>query len=67
MTVFLVLSTFASSPVSLLATTKASAFFLIVCMLPPNTLTHHQHKPEADVYHLISIHPVYLYPPNGVL
>ena len=36
MTIYLVFSAFTSKPVSLLATTKASLFFFIVCMLPPN-------------------------------
>jgi hypothetical protein len=51
MTMSLVLSAFASSPVSLLAN-KASGFFFVECTLP-----HHQHKPKANVYHLISSHP----------
>ena len=51
MTMYLFLSAFTSSPIFLLATTKASAFSFIVCMLPPNIL-HDQHKPEADAYHL---------------
>jgi hypothetical protein len=54
MTMYLVLSAFTSSPFSLLAATKASAFLFIACTLP---LSKHQHKPEADVYNLISIHP----------
>jgi len=33
---YLVLSAFTSSPVFLLATTKVSVFFFIVCMLLPN-------------------------------
>ena len=39
MTMYLVLSAFTSSPVSLLATTIASLFLLIVYTLPPNILT----------------------------
>jgi len=39
MTMYLVLSALTSSPFSLLATTTASAFFFIVCMLQPNILT----------------------------
>ena len=58
MNMYLVLSAFTSSPISLVATTKASAFSFRVCMLPPNILTsYHRHKPEADVYHLVSSHP----------
>jgi len=34
MTMCLVLSTFTSSPVYVLATTKASVFFFVVCTLP---------------------------------
>ena len=52
-----VLSAFTSSPYSLLATTKTFAFFFIICTLPPNMYRHHQHKPEAGVYHLISVCP----------
>ena len=51
---YLVLSAFTSSPISLVATTKASAFSFTVCTLPPNILTS---LPEAGVYHLISSHP----------
>ena len=36
---YLVLSAFTSSPVSFASTTKASAFSLTVCALPPNILT----------------------------
>ena len=36
---YLVLSAFTSSPISLVATTKASAFSFTVCTLPPNILT----------------------------
>jgi hypothetical protein len=39
MTMYLVLSAFTSSPVSLLATTRGSVFFFVVCMLLPNILT----------------------------
>jgi len=39
MTMHLGLSAFTSSPISLLATTKASAFSFIVCTLPPILLT----------------------------
>ena len=53
---YLVLSAFKSVPLSLLATTKASAFIFIVCLLPPN-IQHHQYEPEIDVYHLISSPP----------
>jgi len=35
---------------------KASAFFFIVCMLPPN-MFHLQHKQEADAYNLVSSPP----------
>jgi hypothetical protein len=55
MTMYLVLSAFTSSPISLLATTKASAFSLMVCTLPHDMLNNH-HNPEGDVYHLISSH-----------
>jgi len=44
---YLVLSAFTSSLVSLLATTKASEY----------EYEHHQHKQESDVYHLIPNHP----------
>jgi hypothetical protein len=36
---YLVLSALTSSPISLAAATKASAFFFTVCTLPPNILT----------------------------
>ena len=36
---YLVLSAFISSPISLAATTKASTFSFTVCTLPPNILT----------------------------
>ena len=36
---YLVLSAFTSSPISLVAATKVSAFFFTVCTLPPNILT----------------------------
>jgi len=49
---YLVLSALTSSPISLVAATKASAFSFRVCILPPSIL-HHRHKPEADVYHLV--------------
>ena len=39
MTMYLVLSAFTSRPVSLLAITKASVFFFMVCTLLPNILT----------------------------
>jgi hypothetical protein len=39
MTMYLVLSAFTSRPFSLLATTSASVFYFIVCMLLPNILT----------------------------
>ena len=39
MTMYLVLSAFSSSPISLLATTKFSTFSCIVCTLPSNILT----------------------------
>jgi hypothetical protein len=57
MTVYLVLSVFTSRPVSLLAATNASACPFTVCTLPSKIYLHYQHKPEADVYQLISIHP----------
>ena len=38
-TMYLVLSAFTSSPISLVATTRASAFSFTVCMLPPSILT----------------------------
>ena len=53
---YLVLSALTSSPFSLVAATKASAFSFRVSMLPPSILTY-RHKPEADVYHLVSSHP----------
>ena len=40
--VYLVLSAFTSSPISLVATTRASAFSFRVCMLPPNILSSAQ-------------------------
>ena len=45
------LAAFTSSPISLQVTTKASVFFFIV------RIVHHQHEPEADVYHVVSSHP----------
>jgi hypothetical protein len=39
MTMYLVLSVLTSSPISLWATTQASVFFFIVCLLPPSILT----------------------------
>ena len=57
---YLVLSAFASIPVSLLVTAKASAFSLIVCTFP-------ERKLEADVCHVISSHPSLPEPPNGML
>ena len=39
MTMFLVLTAFTSRPISLLPFNKASVFFFIVCVLPPNILT----------------------------
>jgi len=36
---YLVLSAFTSSPISLVATTKASAFSFTVCTLPPSIVT----------------------------
>jgi len=54
MTTYLVLSEFPSNPFSLLATTKAFAFFFIVRFRP--IVYHHQHTPEAEVYHLILSH-----------
>jgi len=67
MIIYLVLSAFTSSPICLLATTKApvftfivSAFSFTVCMLPP-------HKTEADVYHLISSDPGLPEIPYGIL
>jgi hypothetical protein len=36
---YFVLSAFTSSPISLVATTKASAFSFTVCRMPPNMLT----------------------------
>ena len=36
---YLVLSAFTSSPISLVATTRASAFSFTVCVLPPSILT----------------------------
>ena len=53
---YLALSALTSSPISLVAATKASAFSFTVCMPPPSILTC-GHKPEADVYHLVSSHP----------
>jgi len=38
MTMYLVLSALTSSPISLAAATKASAFSFTVCMLPPSIL-----------------------------
>jgi hypothetical protein len=47
---------FTSRPLTLLASIKVSVFFFTLCILPPNILTY-LHKPEADVYHLMSSHP----------
>jgi hypothetical protein len=43
MTMYLALSAFTSSPLSLPASTKASLFFFIVCTLPPEASKHYQH------------------------
>jgi hypothetical protein len=55
---YLVLSAYASTPVSLLATTKDSGFFFFFwwyeCFHPG--YLDHQHKPKADIYRLISSH-----------
>jgi len=56
MTMYLVLSALTSSPISLVAASKASAFPFRVRMLPPSILTS-SNKPEADVYRLVSSHP----------
>jgi len=54
---YLVLSAFTSKPVSLLATTKNFCLFLYSVYVHFHPIyEHHQHKPEADVYHLISSH-----------
>jgi hypothetical protein len=55
MAMYLVLKAFTSCPVSLLATTKACVFFY--SMYASAQYIHHQHKPKADMYHLISSHP----------
>jgi len=52
MTMYFVLSAFASSPISLQVTTKASVFFFVVCIL-----RHLQHEPGVDVYHVVASHP----------
>ena len=57
MTLYLVWSAFPSSPNSLLPTTKASAFVVIVCTLTPIILTSSEKKLDSDVYPLISSHP----------
>ena len=70
MTKYLVLSAFTSSPISLIATTKASVSFFIErererererartgVYIYIYIYKHHQHILEADVYHLISSPP----------
>ena len=53
------------SPISLLATTKAFVV-LMACTLPPKSW-YHQHKLEADVYHLFQAILICLNPLNGLL
>jgi hypothetical protein len=53
MTIYLDFSAFTSKPISLLAISKTSVFFLIVCMLPPNILTSSA-KLKVYMYNLIS-------------
>jgi hypothetical protein len=60
--IYLVFSVVISRPNSLLASIKVSVSFFIVSMLSPGTVTHHEHKPEADVSHLISVPPGCLKP-----
>ena len=52
---YLVLLAFTSIPISLLATTKASAFSFTVRTIPPNILTSSA-RARSCVYHLISNH-----------
>jgi hypothetical protein len=66
MTKCLDLTAFNSSPVSLLDITEGSAFSFIVCTPRPNMISY-QHKPEADVYHLISSYRELPEPPNDIL
>jgi len=56
MTMYLVLSAFTSIPVFLLVTINFLRFPLQWIRFLP-IYEHHQHKPEADMYHLISSHP----------
>jgi hypothetical protein len=42
-------------PTSLLASTRVSEFSFMACYLPIDL--HHQHRPAADVSHLISVPP----------
>jgi len=56
MTMYLVLSAFTSSPISLLALPKLLRF-PVQCVRFLSTYYYHQHKPEADVHHLISSYP----------
>jgi hypothetical protein len=52
----LVLSAFTPRPITLVAATKACVFCLQnVHFLP--IYSHQPHKPEADVYHLVSNQP----------
>jgi hypothetical protein len=52
---YLVLSAFTSSPISLVATTKASAFSFTVRTLPPNMLTSSaQNLVDIDIFYLLT-------------
>ena len=65
MIMYFVLSAFMFSSVSLLAMTRASAFFFIVCTLLPNILTSSA-LTRSWCDHLTSAKLVYLGPPTGV-
>ena len=55
---YLVLSAFTSSPISLVAGTKASAFSFSVCMLPPSIIVHYiyciRQTPTSAGRHFVS-------------
>jgi hypothetical protein len=51
--IYLFFSVLASSPVSLLVSNTASAFFFVIFMFLP--IAQHHHKPETDVSHSVLI------------
>jgi hypothetical protein len=53
--IYVVFSIFIYRPTSLLASIKVPVFLFIVSMLSLSVDSRHQHRPEADVSHLISV------------